>query len=911
MKRLLFTLAGAMLLAALATAPAQAAFALHDLDVTFTEEDGSTEFQAGSHPFAMTTTLAVNTVEDPLLGMQVPEEDLRDLVIDTPVGLVADRDAVPQCTTAEFRPPGGGEPECALATAVGTTVVELIEPGKLISSLVYNLTPPPGAVAKLGFEVSQVPITVEIGLSQDAPYHGVARLSDTLQVLPFYSAELTLWGVPAAEAHDAERGGAVDVAERPFLTLPRSCSGPLPFAFRATSWQGGFFEQTIFSHGNGGEPLGMEDCATLGLAASITAQPTNHSAEGPSGLDFALDISNPGLTNATGRSDSEIREATVTLPEGVTINPSQAEGLGVCSEADLSQETLASEAGEGCPQSSKIGTVEIESPLTQGEILKGALYVAKPFENLAGDSLIAFYIVIRNRDLGILVKQPAKVEPDPRTGQLVTTTTEMPQLPFSHFRLHFREGGRSPLITPPRCGTYVTKAEFVPWSNPSATVSDTATFEVQSGVGGGPCPPSGTPPFKPGMQAGALSNDAGKFSPFYLRLSRRDGDQDLTKFSVKLPPGAVAKLAGVGKCPDAAIAAAKTKDGIAEQASPSCPLSSEIGNVIAGAGVGAQLLHVPGKIYLAGPYNGAPLSAVGIVPAVAGPFDVGTVVTRQALDIDPKTAEARLDGSRSDPIPHILAGIPLRVRDIRATVDRPDFTLNPTNCNPFEVSAELWGGGSDAFSLADDAPVGASVPYQASNCAKLGFKPRLELSLKGGTKRGDNPALKAVFTPRKGDANLRRLELTFPRSEFVDNANFRTICTRVQFAADSCPKGAIYGNVKAFTPLLDEPLTGPVYLRSSNNLLPDAVFVLHGIVDAEVSVRIDSLKGRLRATVQSSPDVPVSKVIVQMQGGKKGLFVNSTGLCGATHRAEVKAAAQSNRRYGFSPVVKAKSCGKG
>ena len=919
MKRLMVGLLAAALLAALCATPAQADFGLHDLDVTYTEADGSTAILSGSHPFAMTTNLAVDTVEDPVLKFPVPEEDFRDLTIDTPEGLVADRDAVPQCTTAEFRPPGGGEPECAIATTVGVADVEITGPGKFFASPVYNLTPPSGAVAKLGFQVLGAPVTIELGLSTDAPYHGVARLSNALQVFAVYSSKVTLWGVPAAEAHDADRGGSIDIAERPFLTLPRSCTGPLPTVFRAISWQGGSFEETLLSHGDAGEPLGMQDCQALGFAPSIAAQPTNHSAESPTGLDFNLDIANPGLTNAAGRSDSDIKETVVTLPEGVTINPSQAEGLGVCSEPDLAGETLASEPGKGCPQSSKIGTIEVESPLAQGEIVKGALYVAKPFENLAEDALIAFYMVIRNRDLGTIIKLPFKVEPDPQTGQLITTTTtDLPQIPVSHFRVHFREGGRSPLITPPSCDSdpstpgddpYVTKAEFVPWSDPATTYTTTSSFQVESGVGGGPCPPGGTPPFKPGMEAGSIGNDAGAYSPFYLRLTRRDGDQDLTKLSNFLPPGMVAKLAGVDKCSDGAIAAAKAKTGIGEQASPSCPANSQIGNIIAGAGVGAQLLYVPGKIYLSGPYNGAPISVVAIVPAVAGPFDVGTVVTRLALDIDPKTAEPILDGSRSDPIPHILAGIPLRVRDIRGFVDRPNFTINPTNCNPFQVGAELWGGGADAFSGADDSPVSLSVPFQAANCAKLGFKPRLNLSLKGGTRRGDNPALKAVFRPRKGDANLRDLTLTFPRSEFVDNANFRTICTRVQFAADNCPNGAIYGSVKAFTPLLDEPLTGPVYLRSSNNLLPDAIFALRGIVDAEVAVRIDSLKGRLRATVKSAPDVPVSKVIVQMQGGKKGLFVNSTNLCGANRRAKVNAAGQNNRRHSASPVLKAAGCG--
>jgi hypothetical protein len=501
-----------------------------------------------------------------------------------------------------------------------------------------------------------------------------------------------------------------------------------------------------------------------------------------------------------------------------------------------------------------------------------------------------------------LVKQAAKIEPDPKTGQLVTTMDNLPQFPLGHVSLHFREGGRSPLITPPGCGTYETKALFTPWANPDNPLITTSTLQITNGIGGGACP-SGPPPFSPGFQAGSVNNAAASYSPFYTRLTRRDGDQDLTKFSAILPPGMVAKLAGVGKCSDAAIAGAKAKSGRAELASPSCPPSSEIGDVQAGAGVGSELTYVPGKVYLAGPYNGAPLSVVGVVPAVAGPFDVGTVVTRLALDIDPKTAEARVDGSRSDPIPHILAGIPLKVRDIRVNVDRPDFTLNPTRCSLFSVGAQIWGGGTDLFSVADDSPVSRSDRFRAANCASLGFKSSLKLSLKGGTHRGDHPALKAIYKARPGDANLRRLALTFPRSEFVENANFRTICTRVQFTANACPADAIYGHVRAFTPLLDEPLEGPVYLRSSDHPLPDAVFVLHGIVDAEVAVRIDSIHGRLRATVESAPDVPVSQVIVEMEGGKKGLFVNSRNICAAKNRANADMVAQSERKSSLRPPL--------
>ena len=446
----------------------------------------------------------------------------------------------------------------------------------------------------------------------------------------------------------------------------------------------------------------------------------------------------------------------------MTINPSQAEGLEVCSEADLARETLAAQPGEGCPQASKIGTVEVESPLID-EAIGGSLYVAAPYENPTG-SLIALYVVLKSPRLGILVKQPLEVTPDPRTGQLISTAENMPQLPFSHFRLHFREGGRAPLVSPPGCGSFQTKAMLYPWSG-NPPVESSSTFQIISGPDNSPCP-SGAAPFDPGFSAGTLNNAAGRYSPFDMRITRGDGEQDITKFSSILPPGVVGKIAGVPWCSDAGIARASGRQGAhggqEELNDPSCPAASQIGTTTAGAGVGGQLTYVPGKLYLAGPYHGDPMSVVSITPAVAGPFDAGTVVVREALTLNPVTGEVEVDGAASDPIPHILKGIPLNVRDLRVHVDRPEFTLNATSCDKEQARATLWGGGT-ALEPLPDHPVGLAARYQAADCASLGFKPKLGLKLKGGTKRGKFPKLHAVYTGRPfKDANLKRLALRFP-----------------------------------------------------------------------------------------------------------------------------------------------------
>jgi hypothetical protein len=385
----------------------------------------------------------------------------------------------------------------------------------------------------------------------------------------------------------------------------------------------------------------------------------------------------------------------------------------------------------------------------------------------------------------------------------------------------------------------------------------------------------------------------------------------MTKFSSILPPGVLGKLAGVDKCSDAAIALAASKTGREELAAPSCPANSQIGRTLVGAGVGPALTYVPGQIYLGGAYKGDPLSVISVTPAVAGPFDAGDVVVRIALTLNPETAEVEVDGSSSDPIPHILKGIPLKVRDLRVYVDRNDFILNPTSCDRSSAKATLFGGYLDVFSSADDVPVDLSTPYQAANCLNLPFKPKLSLNLNGGTKRGDHPALKAILNARPGDANIGAASVTLPKSAFLDQSHIRTICTRVQFAAKNCPAGAQYGFAKAWTPLLDDPIEGPVYLRSSNHKLPDLVIALHGLVDVNVSSRIDSKNGGIRNSFETIPDAPVSKFVLSLQGGKKGLVVNSRNLCAGKNRADARFTGQNGVAYDFHPEMKPSCGGKG
>ncbi|HEX9968422.1 MAG TPA: hypothetical protein VGB06_10815 [Solirubrobacterales bacterium] len=929
MKRLASLLAAAAVGLALWAPAAQAEFGLADPQVTFSEADGSPATQAGAHPYAMTTSFSLNTKTSG--GVKVVDGALRDLHVVVPEGLVGNPTAVPRCATIDFlQSDGGSRTECADSTAVGVVSGNLGGglgiPGPFGPYPVHSLEPAPGVAAKLGFWISDVPVTINVTALPDPPYNIVASLRNTSQLVEVFDSSTTLWGNPAAEAHDEDRGACAiegvagpcpaSVPERPFLTLPRYCDEPLFTFLEATSWWTGDplkpSPGTTVQEVAESPPLG--GCANLNFSAQMAAAATTQSAESPSGLDLRFSVRDEGIADPGGVAHSDIEDIVVALPEGMTLNPSAAEGLGTCSLGQLAAETAFSAPGEGCPGASKVGTVEAETPVLEGEVLRGSLYVAvqdDPATREEGvenpfDSLLALYVVIRDPELGLVFRVAGEVVPDRRTGQLTAFFEGLPPYPISELRTHLREGARSPLVSPPSCGSHAVTAELTPSADPGSALLLSSSFKVTQGPGGGPCPKGR--PFDPGLLAGTLNDTAGTFAPFHLRLTRRDGDQDLTRFDATLPEGLLGKLKGVAKCPDAAIAAAKAKSGREELASPSCPANSRLGGVWGGAGVGSQLTYVPGSVYLAGPVGKAPLSVVGIVPAVAGPFDVGTIVVRQALRLNPVGARVEVDGAASDPIPHILAGIPLRVRDVRVDVDRPSFTLNPTDCDPFATTAQIWGGGADVFSILDDRPVTRHSRFQAANCARLGFKPRLQLRLKGGTKRGAHPALTAVYRPRRGDANVESIQTRLPTSAFLEQAHIRTICTRVQFAAEKCPKGSVYGHVVATTPLLEEPLKGPVYLRSSNNDLPDMVLDLHGLVDVEVAARIDSVRGGIRATFPKAPDAPLTRVVLRMQGAKKGLIVNSTNLCSSTNRARVVLGAQNGKRRSLRPVVKPGGC---
>ena len=405
--------------------------------------------------------------------------------------------------------------------------------------------------------------------------------------------------------------------------------------------------------------------------------------------------------------------------------------------------------------------MEVQTPLLE-ETLPGSLYLATPYKNPFG-SLLALYVVVKSPQSGILLKLPGEVVANTTTGQLTSVFDDLPQLPFSYFRLHFREGQRSPLATPPLCGTYTTTAALTPWANPERVLHDTATFQVSSGVGGAPCPAGGVPPFSPGFTAGTLNNEAGSYSPLGLRITRKDGEQEITGFSTLMPPGLTGNLTGVPFCSEAQIAAAEAQSGAQAESAPACPAASQIGHSLVGVGVGSVLAYNPGRLYLAGPYQGAPFSVVDVTAAKVGPFDLGTVVVRLPLQIDPKTAQVSIPQGAADQIPHIIDGIVVHIREIQVQVDRPGFMRNPTSCEPLGLTATVYGSGRNFTSAADDQPSTTSSRFQAADCASLAFKPKFTAYTKANHTRKNGAYLHVTSNRAKGRPTSKKCMWSYPR----------------------------------------------------------------------------------------------------------------------------------------------------
>jgi hypothetical protein len=828
------------------------------------EADGTDATLAGSHPYQFRAGMNFPTQTAPE-GLLAVGGGVRDLSFALPPGMVVDPGAVPvPCTEIEL-----GAESCPDAAQIGTVALVISPtngPPAVETAGLYLVVPPPGVAVEFGLVVNGGIALHLLGrLRNDGSFGLSAEINDILARAPILGADVTLWGEPSDPSHDALRGGCINSGDlcsvertnAALLTLPGSCGEALLTTASADSW----LEPGVFATRSIESPA-VSGCNSLAFTPSLTARPTTAVSDSPTGLDIDLHL--PQSNDYDSRAQAAVRDAQVSLPEGLTVNPAVASGLEACTAAELAQAT--------CPDKAKIGSAEIDTPIL-AQPLSGGVYLAKPEENPFG-TMLALYVAIDDPATGIVVNLPARVDSDPLTGRLTLRLDDLPQLPLEDVRLNLFQGSRAVLKTPVGCGIHTTTSQLTPWSSPEgqdATPAD--SFPTTVAPDGGTCPArEADAPSSPTYSAGTTVPKAGAFSPFVLRVSRGDGTQRLSAIDATLPAGVTAKLAGVRSCSDA------------EAAVGHCPAASRIGSVSVTAGAGPSPLPLTGDAYLAGPYKGAPLSLEVAVRALAGPFDLGTVALRAALYLDPRTAQIQVV---SDPLPTVLRGIPLDIRELRLDLDRPGFVRNPTSCEPMKVDGFLTTASAGAVAL--------QSPFQVGGCAGLGFRPRLSLELTGPAHRGAHPSLRAVLRPRPGDANLRRLTLTLPPGELLDSRHIRDVCTAARFAAKACPAGSVYGSATVWSPLLNRPLSGPVYLRSSSSRLPELAASLDGEVQAELAARLSARDGRIRVSFGQIPDVPLSKVSISLAGGSHGLLVNSGGVCRGSRQAQVGLEAQNGK----------------
>lgn len=874
--------------------------------------------QAAGHPPVGFTQFIVNSEPGPLPGTEVPIGNLRTVRVDLPAGLTVNpQSSTEQCELEAEESPG----TCATSapgSKVGTSTVSATNPltglGLALPTVdVYNIVPLEGEPARFGFSVLDNDVFLEADVAWESDYH---------EYFTIHATQLELPGIPGLEvARIAKNRLVFDGTageDGTFITTPTTCLGPAAPGspvehiystyLRADSYEepdpsfpdGSAFVESKIPPKSADERTSPKECDSIPFDPSIATDPNTTQTDSPSGATVTVglpEVKDPLKQEKQGTSHA--RSAKVTLPAGMGLNPSAANGLVACTDDQFNK---GSREPVACPAASRIGTVEVDTPPLPDGSLTGPVYVGNQLSRdpTSGD-LYRIFVVAESSRYDISARLLGKASVDPQTGQVTTTFDDgalgsvplpgLPQVPFKSFRIKLNGGPTAVLTSPPTCGPNTTGTQMTPWSSalgtvpvgapggPSAnsSVSDSSAFSLSAAPGGGSCPKTmAERPFSLGFNADTNSSKAATFTPLRMNIARADGNQELKGVDVTLPPGLVAKLAGVKYCSNAALAAAAANAGAAEAASSSCPASSRIGRADVKAGSGPSPIGLSGQVFLAGRYKGAPLSLAVITPATAGPFDLGSVVVRVALSLEPRTARVH---AVSDPIPHVYGGATLDIRSIAVVLNRNDFTLTGTNCSQLSFDGSLLGGGANPLDPAAFVPAAVSAPFKVNGCEKLGFKPKLFLRLFGGMRRAKNPKLRAVLLPRKGDANIARAATILPRSLILDQANLAKVCTRVQFAANECPKKSIYGNARAFSPLLDDPVKGPVYLRSSNNTLPDLVADLRGQVELELVSRTDSIRGRIRNTFDIVPDVPVSKFILTLRGGPKGLLVNSRNQC--------------------------------
>jgi hypothetical protein len=896
--------------------------------------DGSPDTEAGSHPFQLTTDIAMNQNSE---GQPAAAKDLR---FDLPPGLIGNPTPFPQCPLAKFLGnAGSGQNFCPDSTVVGVASVTISDPLQggsekpafnTLEVPLFALEPSVGEPARFGFDVLGDPVYLDTSVRTGSDYGVTVTVPNITEAIRFISSRVSFWGVPGDPRHDPVRGSncltpvhstlgglnnppCAPTEQRtppPLLTLPTSCTGPVSTTVEGDSWQeeGSFtapFEY-VFKDSLG-RPVGMDGCNQEPFSPSIRATPDGTAGSTPTGLNVDVHVDQETILNGTSLAESNVKNITVAFPEGVILNPSAADGLQACSESQVGYlpgashppselhftprvpgGTSALVAGEtaplqpgvnACPNAAKIATVKIHSPLLPpGHLVEGGMYLASPqnFHTFPAEnpfeSLVAMYIVAEEPVSGTVVKLPGKVALNQATGQITATFEDNPQLAFEDAEIHLLGGVRAPLATPARCGSYTTQATFTPWSG-NPPVASSSSFQIDSGPNGSPCPGAALP-FSPSLASGATNINAGSFSPLTTTLSRPSGDQNIQSVTLHYPPGLSGLLSGVTLC------------GEAQANAGTCGPASQIGETIVSVGEGSDPFSVTGgKVYITGPYQGAPFGLSIVNPAKAGPFDLQEgrpVVVRAKIEVNPTTAALTVttDPSGEHAIPTIIEGFALQIQHVNVLINRPGFTFNPTNCDKAEVTG--------AINSAEGASSPVADPFQVTNCAILGFAPKFSASTSAKTSRLDGASLNVQLAypsaPFGSQANIRQVKVELPKGLPSQLKTLQKACTAAQFHTNpaGCPTASVVGHAKALTPLIPVPLEGPAYFVSNGGeAFPNLIIVLqgYGVTIDLVGDTFISKAGVTSSTFKTVPDAPVGSFELNLPEGPYSALTTDGNLC--------------------------------
>ncbi len=868
-----------------------AGYGFEHVDGWFSNENGTLDTQAGSHPYTLTIPFSLNNIG------YYPADEARDITVNLPRGLIGNPTAIPRCTSAQLNAQG-----CPADTQVGVDHAALGGPQALAypegerseiyeygngfifdpALQVYNMVPPPGVPAQLGFSLAGIGTRINTFVRSGSDY-GIRSAINNIPQRQITFNTITIWGEPGDQTHDYQRaqerpgselieyGVHSSVGRVPYLTLPTACEGPQAFVDSTDAWpeegiEAPISEQSILSHENSGLSAGITGCDRLKFNPTMTVAPDTSQADTPAGLTVELKTPQEGLTAVEGLATSNIKDTTVTLPEGVAINPAQAHGLQVCT---MAESAVGTENAPRCPEASKVGTDEIETPLL--------------FHNLKGDVYVLesnppnLKLLVAASGEGVNLKLVGDVHLDETTGRLTTTFSETPEVPFNAFRLSFSGGPQAALSTPTRCGSYTTTSDFTPWSTPSVQDQHPSSeFVVTSGPNGSACPGAGALPFGPTLTAGSTTDQAGGFTDFSLLLTREDGQQRIGSLQFKTPEGLLGMISKVPLCPEA------------EANAGTCSSASQIGHTVVEAGPGPYPLVVPepgqppAPIYLTGGYKGAPYGLSIVVPLKVGPFTLQTQVVRARIEVDPITTQLTIT---TDPLPTIIDGIPADLRAINAVIDRPGFMFNPTGCEAGAFSGTAYG------TEGSTAPIGSH--FQMGSCRALTFKPNFKVSTSGKTSRKNGASLDAKILYPTGElganqassqSNVKMVKVDLPKQLPSRLTTLQKACPSATFEADpaNCPADSRVGEATAITPVLPVQLTGPAYFVSYGGAkFPELVIVLQGygvtvFLHGETFI---SKAGITSSTFRQVPDVPITSFELKLPEGPYSALAANGNLC--------------------------------